>query len=190
MQDNVKGSPTIIEGTTRGDLYRWGNRFSIYTGLPSVIGWQWHQRQQRAALDERIVYDRDADLVDFYNTTDIGLALELIRRYDARYIVLGDLEQVYYDERGFGKFEKMVQDGYLRVALPQSRHDDLRSQHGCLVQRDSPLHVPRQSARTVNRIRLAQLLQIAGKRDLIYTGTKPGWVTIMADACSTLPSII
>ena len=116
MQDNVQGSPTIIEGTTRGDLYRWGNRFSIYTGLPAVIGWQWHERQQRAALDDRIVYDRDNDLVEFYNTPDIGQALMLIRRYNAGYIILGDLERVYYEESGFAKFGEMVERGYLELA--------------------------------------------------------------------------
>ncbi|MCS7060661.1 MAG: DUF2298 domain-containing protein, partial [Anaerolineae bacterium] len=115
MQDHVDGSPTIIEGTTGGNLYRWGNRFSIYTGLPTVVGWQWHQRQQRAALSDRIVYDRDDDLVEFYGTPDIEQALRLIRRYDARYIILGDLEHVYYDEAGFAKFDEMVRRGYLSV---------------------------------------------------------------------------
>ncbi|HEY3291578.1 MAG TPA: DUF2298 domain-containing protein, partial [Anaerolineae bacterium] len=91
MQDNVKGSPTIIEGTTGGDLYRWGNRFSIYTGLPAVVGWQWHERQQRAALNERIIYDRDADLSTFYGTTDVQQALVIIRRYNAHYVILGML---------------------------------------------------------------------------------------------------
>ncbi len=116
MQDHVKGSPVIIEGTTGGNLYRWGNRFSIYTGLPAVVGWQWHQRQQRAALSDRIVYDRDDDLTEFYNTPDIGRALTLIRRYSAKYIILGDLERVYYNEAGFNKFDQMVRLGYLSIA--------------------------------------------------------------------------
>jgi YYY domain-containing protein len=116
MQDHVEGSPTIIEGTTGPNLYRWGNRFSIYTGLPSIVGWQWHQRQQRAALSDQIVYDRDADLTTFYSTTDISQALVIIRRYNARYIIVGQLEKVYYDKAGFDKFTDMLQRGFIRIA--------------------------------------------------------------------------
>jgi uncharacterized membrane protein len=116
MQDHVQGSPTIIEGTTGPNLYRWGNRFSIYTGLPAVVGWQWHQRQQRAALSDQIVYDRDADLTNFYGTNDIAQALLLIRRYGARYIIVGQLEKLYYSNAGLPKFTEMVQRGFMRVA--------------------------------------------------------------------------
>ena len=116
MRTHVQGSPTIIEGTTGPNLYRWGNRFSIYTGLPSVVGWQWHERQQRAALSDQIVYDRDADLTTFYSTADISQALMLIRRYNARYIIVGQLERVYYDEQGLPKFTDMVVKGFINIA--------------------------------------------------------------------------
>jgi uncharacterized membrane protein len=44
MQENVQGSPVIVEATLR-NLYRWGSRVSIYTGLPYVVGWLWHEQQ-------------------------------------------------------------------------------------------------------------------------------------------------
>lgn len=117
MQDNVKGSPTIIEeGSARGNQYRWSGRFSIYTGLPTVAGWQWHQRQQRAAMDERIVMDRDQDVADFYRTLDAEQAKLLLRRYNVKYIILGDMEKIYNSPTGLPKFEQMVTDGTLRVA--------------------------------------------------------------------------
>ena len=48
LEDNVQGTPTIMEGLSDNPLYHWSNRISIYTGLPDVIGWNWHQKQQRS----------------------------------------------------------------------------------------------------------------------------------------------
>ena len=45
IKKNIINVPVIIEGN--GPLYSWSSRYSIYTGLPSVIGWDWHHVQQR-----------------------------------------------------------------------------------------------------------------------------------------------
>lgn len=117
FRENVKGTPNIFEGTTGGFQYRWGNRVSIYTGLPAVLGWEWHQRQQRAALSDSVVFDRNKDISEFYSTANVARALTLLRRYQTKYIVVGQMEQAYYPAIGFSKFEIMAQQGYLRRAF-------------------------------------------------------------------------
>ena len=95
MQENVVGSPVIVEANLR-NLYRWGSRFSIYTGLPGVVGWEWHQQQQRAILPGNWVSDRIAEVDNFYLTTDLEQALAFLRKYNVRYIILGQQERGLY----------------------------------------------------------------------------------------------
>jgi YYY domain-containing protein len=102
MQDTVKGSPVIVEGII-GEQYRWFSRFSIYTGLPDVAGWEWHQRQQRVAAGE-VVIPRVGEVGLFYGTTDRAIAQDFLKKYNVRYIILGALERGLYPGPGLDKF--------------------------------------------------------------------------------------
>ena len=100
MQENITGSPVIVEANLV-NLYRWGSRFSIYTGLPGVVGWEWHQQQQRAAMPTNWVSERIAEIETFYTTTDLQEAQDFLRKYDVRYIILGQQERgLYSGEQG------------------------------------------------------------------------------------------
>ena len=101
LQQNVEGSPIVLEGVTPS--YRWGGRVSMYTGLPSVIGWQWHQEQQRAGYAYE-VGRRTRAVETIYSTPDVKTALELMRGYGVEYVYLGHLERIYFPE-GMFKFE-------------------------------------------------------------------------------------
>ena len=103
MQDNVQGSPVIVEGNC--PEYRWCTRFTIYTGLPGVLGWNWHQRQQRGFVEPLIVENRLAEITDFYNTVDPAAAIAFLKKYSIRYIIVGQVENVYYPGAGLLKFE-------------------------------------------------------------------------------------
>ena len=102
LRENVQGSPVVLEGNT--PLYRWGGRVSIHTGLPSVVGWRWHQQQQRWGyrdqVDRRI---RDVDRI--YSTADPTEAVNLLAQYGVRYVYVGQVERLYYPDRGIAKFE-------------------------------------------------------------------------------------
>jgi uncharacterized membrane protein len=106
VQDNVKGSPVILEAHL--SQYRWGARFANYTGLPTVIGWPWHQIQQRTAYSYAIT-DRAQDVREMYETTNEKRALDLLRRYQVKYVVVGDLERITYSGNGLEKFEPLGQ---------------------------------------------------------------------------------
>jgi YYY domain-containing protein len=115
MQDHVVGSPVIVEGHT--EEYRWGSRFSIYTGLPSVVGWSWHIRQQDSLLDGANIDKRIDDVNNFYNTADIQTAQAFLKQYQVQYIIVGDLERAYYDTAGISKFQEMVNQGILQIVF-------------------------------------------------------------------------
>jgi uncharacterized membrane protein len=102
MQENIKGSPVIIEGNV--PEYRWGTRFTIYTGLPGVVGWNWHQRQQRGVASTEWVTERVAEVGSFYQTTDMDQVKLLLNKYQISYIVVGQLEEAYYPGTGLQKF--------------------------------------------------------------------------------------
>jgi YYY domain-containing protein len=110
MQENVQGTPVIVEANLR-DLYRWGSRFSIYTGLPGVVGWEWHQQQQRALTPGSWISERIAEIDQFYTTISLQEALAFLRKYGVKYIIVGQLERNHYPGPGLDKFE--AQDGIL-----------------------------------------------------------------------------
>ncbi len=106
LQDNVKGSPVVLEAHL--EQYRWGARIASYTGLPTVLGWPWHQTQQRMAYSST-VQERAGDVREMYETTDVGRALELLRQYRVKYVVVGDLERIIYAADGLRKFQNLGQ---------------------------------------------------------------------------------
>ena len=102
LLQNVEGSPITLEGQT--PLYRWGGRVSVYTGLPGVVGWEWHQIQQRG-VHGREVSLRVDDVNTIYSTRNAQEAARLLRKYNVSYVYVGQLERLYYPEAGIRKFD-------------------------------------------------------------------------------------
>jgi YYY domain-containing protein len=106
LRQNVKGMPTMLEANTQPNLYSWGSRVSINTGLPTVIGWDWHQKQQRSIMPGEIVDQRIQDVRTIYTTPDLGQVASLLKQYGIQYIYLGELERLYYGGDGLAKFDQ------------------------------------------------------------------------------------
>jgi uncharacterized membrane protein len=112
LRENIQGSPVILEGSD--SLYRWGNRISINTGLPTTIGWDWHTKQQYSLLPGEIVDNRIRDVTTMYQTSDPTEAMELLRRYNVSLVYVGPLERILYGDEVADNFEAMAEVGDLK----------------------------------------------------------------------------
>ncbi|MGD2105633.1 MAG: DUF2298 domain-containing protein, partial [Anaerolineae bacterium] len=115
MQEHVEGSPVVLEGLGRRE-YLWANRISVYTGLPAVVGWRWHQVQQRTGVGGETVDWRRDDVNGFYSTNSIAQAQDILERYGVRYVYAGAYERAYYGSAGLAKLDLMAEQGLLRMA--------------------------------------------------------------------------
>jgi uncharacterized membrane protein len=88
---NVSGSPVVAEASI-GPYRCNGSRISAATGLPTIIGWERHEQQQRypETLPARV-----ADVRTLYTSSEIDEKAAILRRYNVEYVVVGDLERVY-----------------------------------------------------------------------------------------------
>jgi YYY domain-containing protein len=134
--DKVKGTPVVLQASIWP--YRGGGSWiPINTGLPTLLGWDHHERQQRWST---MVVNRSdkggtfGQIREIYNTESIQEALELLNHFHVTYIHLGIIEREaqledkcnadtgqctylpYMSEEGYAKFEQMVRLGLLDVA--------------------------------------------------------------------------
>jgi YYY domain-containing protein len=112
LQQNVDGSPVIAEG--QAPLYHWGSRVSIYTGLPTIIGWDWHQKQQRGDFGF-MVDDRLRDVAAIFGPASPDATRDLLRKYHVQYVYVGGLERAFYSADNLRKFDAMAPSILTRV---------------------------------------------------------------------------
>ena len=105
LLQHVKGSPVMLEASV--PEYRWGSRIAKYTGLPAVLGWRWHQSQQRGVYAPQ-VDQRLRDVQTMFGDPSPARVQPLLNKYGVRYIYVGDLERAYYSAAGLAKFEQMT----------------------------------------------------------------------------------
>jgi len=89
--------------------------------LPDVVGWDWHQRQQRAAISTEFITHRGHETAQFFTGQSADQALAFIQKYHVTYIVVGPLERVLYAASGgLEKFHAMAAQSLLDVVYRNS----------------------------------------------------------------------
>jgi YYY domain-containing protein len=115
LQRSVEGSPVVAEAHGTNPYQTISSRVAMYTGLPTIVGWDWHQRQQRAVTPGQLVSSRIEDVNLLFRTPNVEEARTILEHFDVEYIFVGSLERAYYHPDGLAKFEQMVSDGYLTI---------------------------------------------------------------------------
>ena len=99
---NAPQEAVILEAA--GGSYSAFARISENTGLPTVVGWDFHEVQWRGNADEAM--RRKADVETIYTTSDVKRAEALLERYRVEFVYVGQLEQQAYGKAGRAALEK------------------------------------------------------------------------------------
>jgi uncharacterized membrane protein len=105
-----------------GGSYSGYARISAHTGLPTVIGWPFHEVQWRG--DAALLGSREADIQQLYQTRDWAEAQSIVQAYGIDYVYIGPLERATYAplvERKFEAFMDLVyqDEAVLIYSVPQ-----------------------------------------------------------------------
>jgi len=103
LQNNVQGQPVVLEAV--GDSYTDYSRVSANTGLPTVLGWPVHEWLWRGSFNE--AGKRVDEVKNFYSTSDVNQARNFIKKYNVKYVFIGQLEHQKYPELNEAKFAKI-----------------------------------------------------------------------------------
>jgi uncharacterized membrane protein len=110
LNANVAGTPRVMEAV--GGSYSEYGRISMGTGLPTVIGWPWHEWQWRGPryFDEHGA-GREELVRQFYQARDWEATLKVLNDYNIQYVVVSEIERRKYgrlDTRRFEQFMRVV----------------------------------------------------------------------------------
>ena len=100
LQAAVQGTPVLLEA--QGPSYQEFSRISMMTGIPTVLGWEYHVNQRGNARAE--IEARRAAVSRIYSSRAADVVEPLLRRYRVGYVYVGWLERATYPPAGLSKF--------------------------------------------------------------------------------------
>jgi uncharacterized membrane protein len=96
INDNLNHG-VILEAV--GGSYSGYGRISTHTGLPTLLGWTYHEYQWRG--DFSVQGSRESDVAEIYTTDVTETAQDLINKYGIDYVYIGPLERTKYQPPDF-----------------------------------------------------------------------------------------
>jgi uncharacterized membrane protein len=87
-------SPFGIVAESVGSSYSTHARIATHSGLPTVLGWIGHEHQWRGSFEK--IGSREDDIARLYCSTNWQETRSTLKKYDIRYIMVGELERKTY----------------------------------------------------------------------------------------------
>ena len=103
LKENAGADDRIVEAV--GDSYSEYGRISSSTGIPTVLGWKFHEEQWRGS--RKPFEGREEDVRDLYQTASLEEAREILDKYRINYVIVGPREMTTYGSEGLSKFEQL-----------------------------------------------------------------------------------
>ena len=106
----LRSAPDGVIAEATGNPYSSVGRISIYTGLPTILGWGNHEGQWHGADFGGILNQRRQDIETLYATPNWQETQLILDQYNVRYVVVGNLERTSYrvNEEKFNNFLRPV----------------------------------------------------------------------------------
>jgi uncharacterized membrane protein len=95
--------PVIVEAN--GESYTDYARVSANTGLPTIIGWPVHEWLWRGSYDE--AGKRIPEVATVYESKDMVETINVLKKYNAEYIFIGQLEKDKYKNLNINKLNSL-----------------------------------------------------------------------------------
>lgn len=117
INKNILGQPVIVEAV--GESYTDYARICGNTGLPAVLGWPVHEWLWRGGWDAPLGRETDpskpsmypakrqAEVKKIYEAEDVETVRGLLKKYQAEYIYVGQMEREKYPNLQEDKFSKL-----------------------------------------------------------------------------------
>jgi hypothetical protein len=115
----LRAAPPGVVAEAVGGSYSGYARISMLSGLPTVLGWEFHEVQWRGTGEQTAV--RKEDIQRLYCARSWDVAQSLIDQYDIRYIYVGSLERMTYTP-GQNACAAGLNQGLFDRYLPQAFH--------------------------------------------------------------------
>ena len=106
LNEKVRGVPVVLEA--QGPSYQDFTRIASRTGLPTMMGWDYHVMQRGTSGQE--IEARKANVAKIYQTLNPIEAMYWLKQYKVKIVIVGELERKTYPGGGLDKFAGMTQN--------------------------------------------------------------------------------